>query len=117
MADPAHEKSGTRQRHIAIRLGIEDKSFPALRAEAGTRLKAVIIEVALGRVPDGTLGDKRKRYKSQAQTWFKSIAGGRELAEKVFTLALWPVLSVQLMPFCNAVRNAIGLDDITDIEP
>ena len=117
VADPAHEKSGTRQRHIAIRLGIEDKSFPALRAEAGTRLKAVIIEAALGRVPDGTLGDKRKRYKSQAQTWFKSIAGGRELAEKVFTLALWPVLSVQLMPFCNAVRNAIGLDDITDIEP
>ena len=117
VADPAHEKSGMRQRHLAIRLSIEDKRFPALRAAAGARLKEVIIEAALGHVPDGTPNDKQKRYKSQAQTWFKSIEGGRELAQKVFTLALWPVLSAQLMPFCNAVRNAVGLDDIKDIEP
>ena len=116
VADPGHEKSGTRQRHLAMRLGIEDKCFPALRAAAGTRLREVIIEAALGRVPDETPSDKQKRYKSQAQTWFKSIEGGRELAEKVFTLELWPHLSAQLMPFCNAVRNAVGLHDIEDIE-
>ena len=116
VADPAHEKSGTRQRHLAMRLGIEDKCFPALRAAAGTRLREVIIEAALGRVPDETPGDKQKRYKSQAQTWFKSIEGGRELAQKVFALELWPHLSAQLMPFCNAVRNAVGLHDIEDIE-
>ena len=93
-----------------------DKCFPALRAAAGTRLREVIIEAALGRVPDETPGDKQKPYKSQAQTWFKSIEGGRELAQKVFALELWPHLSAQLMPFCNAVRNAVGLHDIEDIE-
>ena len=115
VADPAHEKVGTRQRHLAIRLGIEEKSFAALRAEAGTRLKGVIIEAALGRVPDGTPDDEKKQYKSQAQAWFKSIEGGRELGQKVFTLSLWPRLSPQLMPFCNAVRSAVGLGEISDL--
>ena len=116
VVDPGHEKAGTRQRHLALRLGIEDKSFPALRAAAGTGLKDVIIEAALGAVPDGTPDDEQNHYKSQARTWFKSVDGGRELAQKVFTLGLWPVLSAQLMPFCNAVRKAVGLNDITDVE-
>ena len=115
-ADPAHEKSGMRQRHLALRLGIETKGFPALRAAAGTRLKATILEAALGRVPDGVPADTRKQYKSQAQMWFKSLAGGRELAHKVFALALWPALAGELMPFCNAVREAVGLQHITDID-
>ena len=117
VADPADEKSGLRQRYLAMRLHIDDKNFQALRVAAETRLRTVIIAAALGGVPDGVQDDQRKRYKSQAQAWFKSIDGGRELAEKVFTLALWPTLSDELMPFCNAVRKAVGLDDIGDIGP
>jgi hypothetical protein len=116
-ADPGNEKTGMRQRTIADRLGIDDKTFPALRAEAGNRLKAVIIEAARGTVPEGTPDDDRNAYKSHAQTWFKSLAGGRELAEKMFALHLWPSFREQLLPFCNAVRSAVGLDDIEDLEP
>ncbi len=62
---------------------------PALRAKAGTALKDVTIEAARGTVPDGTPDDERNPYKSHAQIWFKSTEGGRELAQKLFTLGLW----------------------------
>ncbi len=116
VADPAGEKGGTRHRHLADRLGLEDKSFAALRSEAGTRLREVIIDAALGRVPEGIPEGERKRYKSQSQAWFKSEAGGRELAQKMFSLKAWRGLSPQLMPFCNAVRGAVGLDQLRDLE-
>lgn len=116
VADPTGEKGGTRQRHLADRLGVEDKSFGALRLEAGTRLREVIIDAALGRIPEGIPEDERKRYKSQSQAWFKSETGGRELAQKMFSLRAWRCLSPQLMPFCNAVRGAAGLCQLRDLE-
>ena len=110
--------SGTRRRTIAERLDIEgdDKSFAALRAKAGQGFRAVIIEAALGRVPERKIADE-KHFKSQARTWFKSRDGGRELADKMFGLGLWPVVRPQLLPFCNAVRTAIELPVIEDVPP
>jgi hypothetical protein len=87
-----------------------------LKEKAGTGLKAVILEAALGMVPAGKEADK-KQYESDAQTWFKTLAGGRELAAKMFSLGLWPTLRPQLLPFCNAVRNAVGLLDVEDVHP
>ena len=46
---------------------------------------------------------------------FKSVAGGRELADKVLSLGLWPALKPQLLPFCNALRVALGLPEIEDM--
>ena len=109
-------KAGMRLRSLARRLGIEDKTPSALREKAGTGLKAVILEAALGKVPAGKEADK-KLYESDSQTWFKTLAGGRELATKMFSLGLWPTLRPQLLPFCNAVRNAVGLPDVEDIHP
>jgi putative ATP-dependent endonuclease of OLD family len=67
-------------------------------------------------VPQDKTAEK-KHYQSHGQTWFKTMEGGHELAHKVFTLGLWPTLKPQLMPFCNAVRRAVDLDEIADLAP
>lgn len=114
ITDPTGEKTGIRLRTLADRLGIADKDFAALKAKAGADFKARIVEAALGTVPTGKESEKNE-YKAHAGRWFKSVDGGRELAGKLFSLALWPALKPQLLPFCNAVRTAIGLDEIADL--
>ncbi len=114
ITDPVGEKTGVRLRILADRLGITDKDFAALKAKAGTDFKARIVEAALGTVPTGKESEKNE-YKAHASRWFKSVDGGRELAGKLFSLALWPALKPQLLPFCNAVRTAIGLSEIMDL--
>ena len=115
--DPQNGKTGMRQRTLARRLGIQDKSFAALRAAApGDRFKGVIIEAATGSVPDGTPDDDKKQFKSDAQTWFKTLDGGRELADKMFALGLWPTFKDRLLSFCNAVLTAIERVEIEDIQ-
>ena len=114
ITDPVGEKTGIRLRTLADRLGIADKDFAALKAKAGADFKARIVEAALGTVPIGKESEKNE-YKAHAGRWFKSVDGGRELAGKLFSLALWPALKPQLLPFCNAVRTAIGLTEIADL--
>ncbi len=114
LTDPEDEKTGMRLRTLAERLGIQDKDFPTLKRTAGANLKSLIIGAAMGTVPDGKEAEK-KHYQSHGQTWFKTIEGGRELAGKVFALGPWPVLKSELLPFCNAVRKAVELDEIADL--
>lgn len=114
VADPAGLSTGMRLRTLADRLNIRGKEFETIKAAAGSEMKQLIIAAALGTVPEGKSAD-RKQYKSQAQTWFKSVEGGRELCEKVFSLGVWPDLKPQLMPFCNAVRKVAGLPEILEI--
>jgi len=115
LTDPENDKTGTRLRTLADRLGLADKDFPSIKAKA-TDLKVLIIEAALGTVPADKTAE-RKVYQSHGQAWFKSISGGRELAAKVFSLGLWLTFRSQLLPFCNAVRQAVDIPEITDIEP
>lgn len=117
-ADPEGKKTGQRLRTLQERLGTADKVFATLRAAApGDRLHTVIIEAAKGTVPDGTAEEDRNHLKSHAQTWFKSLDGGRELADKMFALGLWPAFKDRLLPFCNAVLTAVGIDAVADIQP
>jgi hypothetical protein len=111
MADPRGEWTGMRRQTLALRLGIEAKTFAEVAAAAGDKLRPTMVEAALGTVPAGCEEDKKK-YKAHGSTWFKSAAGGRELADKVFTLGLWPALNPHLLPFCNGVRAAAGLREI-----
>lgn len=112
MIDPEGEKTGMRRHTLAVRLEIEAKTFAEVKEKA-TGLKRLIIEAALGTVPKGK-EDERNQYRSHGTIWFKSVPGGRELADKVFTLGLWPALKTQLLPFCNAVRVAVGLPEAPD---
>jgi putative ATP-dependent endonuclease of OLD family len=113
--DPPGEKTGKRLRSLQERLpGAESKEFAALREKAGANLRQLIIEAATGAIPDGKEGEK-KHFQSHSQDWFKSLSGGQELANKVFTMDLWPKLKGQLLPFANAVRGTVALPQITDI--
>lgn len=114
MADPLGERTGMRRRTLTLRLGAEARTFAELAAAAGDKLRPTMIEAALGTVPPGREEDKGT-YKAHGGTWFKSLAGGRELAGKVFDLGLWPKLRPQLLPFCNGVRTALGLSNIEDL--
>jgi putative ATP-dependent endonuclease of OLD family len=116
LTDPENDKTGMRLRTLADRLGIQEKDFETIKGKAGSDLKALIIAAALGTVPEDKSAE-RKQYQSHAQTWFKSVEGGRELAGKVFSLGIWSTLQPQLMPFCNAVRQAIDLAAIEDVSP
>jgi len=116
LTDPADDKTGMRLRTLADRLGIQQKDLATIKAKAGSGLKALILAAASGSVPDDKAAEK-KQYQSHGQTWFKSVEGGRELAEKIFSLGIWPTLKPQLMPFCNAVRKAVDLDEIPDLNP
>lgn len=117
-ADGEGKKTGQRLRTLQERLGTLDKSFASLRAAApGDRLREVMIEAAKGTVPDGTAEEDRNHLKSHAQTWFKSLDGGRELADKMFAFGLWPAFKDRLLPFCNAVLAEVGIDAVADIQP
>lgn len=114
ITDPAGIKTGMRLRTLADRLDVAEKNFAILKAKAGANFKGLIIEAALGSVPSGKESE-RNEYKAHASRWFKSVEGGQELADKVFSLDLWETLKPQLLPFCNAVRTAVGSAEITDM--
>ena len=99
-----------------MRLGEENKDLENIKKLAGTNFRTLILEAALGTVPAGKETQERE-YKKHGQAWFKSISGGRELLEKVFSLGAWPKVKPQLIVFCNAVRKAVGLAEIQDLVP
>lgn len=75
---------------------------------AGDRLMQVVVDAALGTVPRDNLDDeRRKMFKGHASQWFKSRTGGRELADKIFELDLWPRLEPRFTRFLAILRQAI----------
>lgn len=105
--------AGERMRTLADRLGIQDKSFAAILA-ATDNIRQLMIDAACGAAPTQTDApdDQKKAWKKHGQRWFKSTAGGNELAEKVFAFGLWTHLAPQLLPFVNGVRAAVGLEAV-----
>jgi putative ATP-dependent endonuclease of the OLD family len=117
LTDPVEVRTGQRLRTLADRLGTGDeKGFATIKTKAGADLKATIIAATLGKVPPDKVSEQ-KQYQAHERDWFKNTDGGRELAEKMFSLGAWPALKPQLMPFCNAVRKAVGLPEIQDLAP
>jgi hypothetical protein len=114
MVDPLGKLTGMRRASLAMRLGSTARSFQELAEIAGNALRSTMIDAALGQVPSEA-GIDEGTYESHARTWFKHPQGGRELAGKVFRLGLWNELRDRLLPFCNAVRVAAGLESIDDI--
>jgi putative ATP-dependent endonuclease of OLD family len=115
LIDPRGDKTGYRLRSLAFRLGIPGKELSSIKAKTSD-LKALMIDAALGNVPPQAV-DKKRDYERHKQLWFKTKVGGRELEKKVFTLGLWSSLRDQLLPFCNAVRQELGLDKVEDLTP
>lgn len=118
--DPAGEKTGSRLRSLADRLGCADKSLEAIvfaAKAASTTLRALVVEAAIGAVPAHCPEGAKKEFRRHSERWFKSYEGGRELEAKMFALGLWPRFTDRLLPFCNAVRTTVGVEPIADLTP
>jgi putative ATP-dependent endonuclease of OLD family len=112
-------ESGSRLRTLSDRLGIDQKDFPSIKAQAPDLMK-LIIEAATGAIPiemKEARNEIRKAWSKHSKVWFKSLEGGRELGAKIFTFDLWPQLEKQLLPFLNGVRRAVALSEITELAP
>jgi putative ATP-dependent endonuclease of the OLD family len=119
LIDPENERTGSRLRTLALRLGIEERDFASIASKASTNLRIVMIEAATGKVPPDKAAERadRRDFEKHAQHWFKSEIGGRELEKKLFSLGLWPNFKHTLLPFCNAVLKALHLDNTPDLTP
>jgi len=115
--DEEGEFVGMRLRTIADRLGILDKTLAdieAALAAQGKTLRQLIKEATTGS-KNGAPDNLKKEWENHGKHWFKSNAGGDELARKTIRLGAWTTLKPQMMPLLNALRNSSGLDDIPDL--
>ena len=107
-------KVAERRLTLADRLGIEDRSLEAIRATS-TDFRALVSAAATGSKEDAPDEATKKRWGRHGRLWFKSEAGGRELASKMFALGVWPSVRPGVMTFLNAVRDALGECAISDV--
>lgn len=117
--EDANGDSGDRLRTLAERLGIKDKDYFIIKAQA-TDLRKLIIEAATGAIPEtkkDASKEEKKSLKKHSEKWFKSVEGGHELALKIFDFDLWEKFEAQLLPFLNAVRKAVALPEISKLKP
>lgn len=116
--DPEEGNSGERRRTLADRLSIADKSLVAIKTKVGGNLTNLIIEAAMGRVPDDkrdATKSEKDEYRKHAKHWFKTYEGGVELANKVFTFGVWEKIRDQVLPFVNEVRKIDRCPPLSDI--
>ena len=110
--------SAERRLTLAIRLGIEDRTLEAIKAGAAAQsvsLRDLIIAAASGSNDGAPDADAEKTWKKHGARWFKSVEGGRKLAEQMFARGAWPALKPQLLPFVNAVRAELGQPTVQDV--
>lgn len=109
ITDPAHRKTGQRRRSLIDRLGLAPElTLDQIVDAAGDRLMRIVVEAALGVVPaDIEEKDRKGLFKGHASQWFKSVEGGRELADKVMRMGVWPALEPRFVGLLNALRGAI----------
>lgn len=88
-------------------LGRVTQSFEAISVAAGGDLRPLIIAAATGS-KEGAPKNLEKTWKKHEKAWFKSEAGGRELAKKAETFGVMPNLSAWLAPFVAAIDQASG---------
>lgn len=108
--------TGERLRTMADRLGLKEKSLAAIMS-ATDDVRTLMIAAACSTPPaDPNAPEAQKKsWKKHGQRWFKSVAGGNELGDKLFALGLWPRVAPQLLPFVNAIRSAVGLKAVSTV--
>ena len=105
------DQTGTRLQHLKVRCGAEERTLDSINVALGgtnKSLKQLVIEAASGRSDDAPEGEK-KAWKSHSSSWFKSEAGGAELAQKAIALGGWNGLSERLLPLLAAILASVGL--------
>jgi len=112
--NPDGNVEAERRKTLADRLGIQDASIEAIQKTA-TDLRALIVAASTGSKAGAPNADCEKTWKKHGARWFKSVPGGRELAQKMIELGLWSQLSPTLMPFANAVQSFVGQAQTTGL--
>ncbi len=103
------DHSGMRLQHLKVRCGAGERNLDSICAaleDADKSLKQLVIEAASGNSDHAPEGDK-KAWKSHSSSWFKSEAGGAELARKMLALGGWNNLSARLLPLIAAILKTI----------
>ena len=103
---------------LATRLGIKDRTLDAIKVGAaakGIGLRDLVIAAASGNNDGAPDTDAKKTWKKHGARWFKSVEGGRMLAEQMFVRGAWPALKPQLLPFVNAVRTELGQHAVHEV--
>lgn len=75
--------------------------FATVKAVAGDRLRALI--AAASGDSDGAPEKEAKTWKKHGKRWFKSLEGGRELADKAYVLGAMVKVKPQLRPLIDAL--------------
>lgn len=110
LKDSDGELDGYRLRTLADRLALQEKTPEAIGAAliaSGKSWRALIISAATGN-KEGAPAGQEKAWKKHSQQWFKSTAGGRELAQKMVALGAWDEVQKKLLPLINSVLTAVG---------
>lgn len=99
---------GYRLRSIAIRLGIEGKSFEDIQLaarEQDKQLRDIIIAAATGDSSGVNDRGEKKSWKKHAQNWFKKAdgSGGQELLLHLKNSDKWETMEEVVRPFFNSV--------------
>lgn len=115
ITDADADVQAERRRTLAERLGITDRSLEAIQEEAKGDFRGLLIAAATGSGYGAPDDDVAKTWKKHGRHWFKTVAGGQELAAKMFALDAWHALKPQILPFLNAVRAALGQQSIEDV--
>ncbi|MBL4867820.1 MAG: hypothetical protein JKY67_15740 [Pseudomonadales bacterium] len=101
-------------RTLADRLRITDKSFASISVHTDD-LRALIISAATGD-PTGSIDSpEKKTWKKHAQSWFKSVKGGEDLASKADAAGVIKKLEPQLLPLINSILGSVGVDQIKSL--
>ncbi|MBK3798206.1 AAA family ATPase [Azospirillum brasilense] len=109
LVDPEETQTQPRLASLVERLRVlePETTFPkhdftTIAAVAGDRLRALIVAAASGD-SDGAPEGQAKTWKKHGRRWFKSLEGGRELADKAYALGAMMAVKPQLQPFINAL--------------
>jgi putative ATP-dependent endonuclease of OLD family len=81
--------------------------FTTIKGVAGDRLRSLIVAAASGDAA-GAPEKEAKTWKKHGKRWFKSLEGGRELANKAYALGAMDRVKPQLQPLIDALTALTG---------
>jgi putative ATP-dependent endonuclease of OLD family len=115
--DPEGDWDGYRLRTVAVRLGIEGKSFNEIQMESNGRLQEIIVAAATGDSAGACDRSEKKAWKKHAHSWFKKAdgSGGRELLRHLVSSGKWQRIEPVLRPHFNSVLALLGKSAVEEI--
>ena len=84
-------------------------TFENVKRVAGDQFRQTIINSASGNTPAWFKGKKNEKFSKSGSKWYKSLEGGKELGEKMYSCEAWSHLKDTFKPFSDTLKETIGL--------